>query len=265
MSKKEADSYFADSASWAQDRAESLRSSRRIAWRVAIGASVIAILEALALIIMTPLKKIEPLTLLVDRQTGYVQALKPLDPQLVSSTPALTQSFLVQYVIAREGFDYNTIQSDYRKVALWSNGPARAGYLASMQSANPDSPIARYPRSTVIDVQVKSVTQLNSTTAMVRFDTRRIEAGGSAATQQPWVSIVRYRFTNDPMSVSDRFINPLGFQVLRYRRSMEALPSTQPIASQVPPIAAQPSEGEGAIQPSHYGYPRYVAPDEARP
>ncbi|WP_163366505.1 VirB8/TrbF family protein, partial [Klebsiella aerogenes] len=91
-----------------------------------------------------------PYTLLVDRQTGYVQALKPLDAQQVSANAALTQSFLVQYVIARESFDAAALQSNYRKVSLWSAGEARNAYVAGMQASNPESPLVRLPRMSVV-------------------------------------------------------------------------------------------------------------------
>lgn len=83
-------------------------------------------LLALALVLLTPLKTVEPYTLLVDRQTGFVQAVDPLEPQRISGDAALTQSFLVQYVIARESFDIDSVQSSYRKVSLWSADSARA-------------------------------------------------------------------------------------------------------------------------------------------
>src|SRR3546814_6281119 len=63
----------------------------------------------------------------------FVQQLKPLDAETISADRALTQSFLVQYVIAREGFDIDALQSDYRKVALWSSGSARQTYLSDIQ------------------------------------------------------------------------------------------------------------------------------------
>ena len=222
------DRYFADSRSWGQDRQDGLRDSRRIAWIVAMAAGLIAVCEALALVILMPLKTVQPYTLMVDRQTGFVQAMKPLDAQMVSSDTALTHSFLVQYVIAREGYDYSILQRDYRKVALWSAGTARASYIASMQASNPDSPLARYPRSTSIDVAVKSVTSLNPQSSLVRFETRRRDASGQAGAPQSWASVVRYRYSGEPMSVADRFVNPLGFQVTRYRRSAEVLSAPQP-------------------------------------
>lgn len=218
------DAYFAAGESWARDRRDELLASRRIAWLVAGVAVVTALCEALALLALTPLKTVVPYTLMVDRQTGFVQALKPLDAQTVSADRALTQSFLVQYVIAREGFDRGTVQSDYRKVGVWSAGRARADYIAGMQASNPESPLARLPQSASIDAVVKTVTPLGADTAMVRFDTRRRDVGGQSQPPQSWIAVIRYGYSGAPMTVEDRFVNPLGFQVQRYRRSQEALP-----------------------------------------
>ena len=62
----------------------------------------VALAEAAALMLLMPLKTAVPYTLLVDRTTGFVQALKPLDPNAVTPDQALVQSMLAQYVMARE-------------------------------------------------------------------------------------------------------------------------------------------------------------------
>ena len=233
--------YFEQGGSWAQDRRDGLVKSRRVAWIVASGATAVALCEALALVVLMPLKTVVPYTLMVDRQTGFVQALRPLDAKLVSGDRALTQSFLVQYVIAREGFDRDTVQSDYRKVGLWSAGRARSDYFASMQAANPDSPLARLPQSAIVDVQVKSVTALSNATAMVRYDSRRRDAGGQVQPPQSWVAMIRYGYSGEPLSMADRFVNPLGFQVQRYRRSQEVLPQPEMPTAPVVPLAPDPN------------------------
>lgn len=233
--------YFEQGASWAEDRRDGLVKSRRVAWIVAGSAVAVAVCEALALVVLMPLKTVVPYTLMVDRQTGFVQALKPLDAQLVSGDSALTQSFLVQYVIAREGFDRDTVQSDYRKVGLWSAGRARSDYVASMQAGNPDSPLVRFPQSTIVDVQIKSVTPLSNTSAMVRYDSRRRDAGGQVQAPQSWVAMIRYGYSGEPLSIADRFVNPLGFQVQRYRRSQEILPQPELPTVPVAPLALDPN------------------------
>jgi type IV secretion system protein VirB8 len=221
---KTREGYFREASSWAQDQSASLRASRRVAWIVAGVLAVVAICQALALMLLTPLKTVEPYTLMVDKQTGFVQALQPLEPARVAGDTALTQSFLVQYVIARESFDINALQANYRKVALWSADSARSRYIAAMQPGFPESPLNRYPRSTIVETQVKSVTPMGQGAAMVRYDTRRIDQGGQAQLLGSWVAVIRYRFSGEPMQVEDRYVNPLGFQVTGYRRDPEAVP-----------------------------------------
>jgi len=227
-SREALDAYYREAGSWAEDQQTALRASRRTAWIVASVAVAVAAMLALALMLLTPLKTVEPYTLLVDRQTGFVQALKPLDAQQVSGNTALTQSFLVQYVIARESFDISAVQANYRKVSLWSQGDARTAYIASVQAANPDSPLARLPRTTVIETRVKSVSPLGQNAALVRFDTIRRDAGGRTETPRAWVAVIRYRYSGEPMSLEDRFVNPLGFEVTRYQRNAEAAPPPEP-------------------------------------
>jgi type IV secretion system protein VirB8 len=228
LSREALDAYYHEADSWAKDRREAGTRSRRTAWIVAVGALVVAVCEAVALIALLPLKTVVPYTLLVDRQTGYVQALRPIDAEAIAPDTALTQSFLVQYVVARESFDVDALQNNYRKTAMWSAESARAGYLAGMQASNPDSPLARYPRSTVVETRVKSVSPLGAKAALVRFDTVRRDANGRTEPARPWVAVIRYRFSNEPLATEDRFINPLGFQVLRYSRNPEALPPPEP-------------------------------------
>jgi len=226
--KQNREDYLQAAESWGADRHDELTKSRRTAWIVAGVAAAIALFEALALVFLMPLKTVEPYTLLVDRHTGYVQALNPLEPARVNGDTALTQSFLVQYVIGRENYDVDSVQNDYRKVALWSADRARSDYLALMQASNPASPLARYPRNTVVETQVKSVSPISANVALIRFDTRRRDAAGDWQPAQSWVSTVKYRFTGEPMKQEDRVFNPLGFQVVSYRRDAEMLPAALP-------------------------------------
>lgn len=240
QSREALDAYYAEAESWATDQQDALRASRRTAWIVASAALLVALLEGLALLLLTPLKTVVPYTLLVDRNTGFVQALEPLDPAKVAADTALTQSFLVQYVIARESFDIDTLQADYRKVGLWSAEQARSGYIAGMQISSPQSPLAVYPRTTVVETRVKSVSPVGRNVAMVRFDTVRRDAGGRIEPARPWVAVIRYRYSGEPLRLEDRLVNPLGFQVLRYRRDAEALPP-EPDPMVVQPMATVPA------------------------
>ncbi|HEX8644598.1 MAG TPA: VirB8/TrbF family protein [Allosphingosinicella sp.] len=244
-SRESLDAYYKEAESWSGDRQEDLKKSRKTAWMVAGGACAVALLEGLALVLLVPLKTVEPYTLLVDRNTGFVQAVRPLDAQRVSADTALTQSLLVQYVTQRESFDFDSVQSNYRHVTLWSAENARADYVSGMQASNPQSPLARYPRGTVVEAQVKSVSPVARNVAMVRFDTRLRNPNGEIAPLGAYVAVIRYRFSGEPMRQEDRYANPLGFQVVRYRRDQEALPSPEQLQPQQPatPGLAVPQQG----------------------
>jgi type IV secretion system protein VirB8 len=217
------DEYFERAISWATDRELAQRRTYRLAWGIAGAATLVAVLEAFALMALVPLETVTTRTLLVDRHTGHVQTLDDAE-RGIKPDEALTQSFLLQYVTARESLDLATLPADYRKVALWSADRARASYLAQMPATNPESPMNRYPRGTIVRTHVKSVSLPEAGSAMVRFQTHRTQPNGAAAIVQDWVALVRYRFSGAPMAAEDRFINPLGFQVLSYRVDAEALP-----------------------------------------
>jgi len=243
-SRETLDTYYREAESWASDRQEELRKSRKVAWIVAGVAAAIALLEAGALILLTPLKTVAPYTLLVDRHTGFVQAVRPLDAQQVAGDTALTQSFLVQYVVKRESFDADQVQANYRDVTLWSAEAARTQYIASMQASNPESPLRRYPQGTVVETQVKSVSPVARNVAMVRFETRLRRPDGQTTPIGAYVAVMRYRFSGAPMRQEDRFENPLGFQVVRYRRDQEAL---VPAQQQNQAILQPPAGGQAPV------------------
>jgi type IV secretion system protein VirB8 len=215
---------YAAAASWSADIHGSLRASRRAAWIIAGVAVVVAVLEAVAMAALTPLKTVVPYTILVDRQTGYVQTVQGLKPGPLTEDAAVTQSFLVQYVIARETFDAADLRENYRKIMLWSADNARSAYRQDMAKTNPNSPLVVNAPTTIVQTTIKSVSLLTPTTALVRFETMRREGGAALGEVRNYTAVLSFRFTGAPMRMEDRFTNPLGFQVLSYRRDAETAP-----------------------------------------
>lgn len=248
--------YYEAAESWSEDRNALQDRSRRTAWIVAGIAAAVALFEGIALVLLIPLKREVPYTLLVDRQTGYVEALKPLEQRTLTPDAALTRSFLVQYVIARESFDADSLQENYRKVGLWSAGEAKDRYVSSMQASNPASPLATLPKAARVDVRIRSVSSLRADQALVRFDTVRTDRGSSDQYVENWAAVINFRFSDAGMSADDRLTNPLGFQVVRYRKDPETLPvveETRPVTggggpAVVATAAAAASAQRGASQ-----------------
>lgn len=221
----ERDDYYESARSWAYDRDTALATSRRVAWIIASVATGVAVLEALALVALAPLKTVVPYTVMVDKTTGYSTVVDGTHPQVLKPQSALTQSMLAQYVVARETFDITTIADQYRKIGLWSEGEARTEYLALMPLTNPQSPMNLYPRSAIVTVTVDSVALVSPDTAQVRFVTDRRDGPTAPSTRTAYVAQIRYRFAGEPLAMDDRLVNPLGFEIAHYRRDQEALPA----------------------------------------
>jgi len=231
-------SYYGEATSWALNDVAAARSALRHSRLVGGGVLIIAILEAFALLLLMPLKTVSTLPVLVDRQTGYVEVLRPDGRRELTANAALIQSFLAQYVLARESFDITAAAANYRKVALWSAGDARSQYLTLMPASNPKSPLRVLPRTAIVDTTIKSISPVGPNTALVRFETRRRDEDGRIDAPHAWAAVVAYRFTDAPMSVEDRLVNPLGFQVVRYHRDPEILTPLQPPETAPPPLMA---------------------------
>src|SRR5438477_124391 len=104
-------------------------------------------------------------------------------------------------------YSRETLDGYYAEAASWNRDRVQ-----TMQVSNPQSPLQLYPRTSVVDVRVKSVSPLGPSAALVRFDTVRTDTGAQPQLANSFVAVTRYRYSTAPMSVDDRFANPLGFQ-----------------------------------------------------
>lgn len=216
------DAHHVQTQSWAQDLQAERAASVRLAWRVAAAACLVAVLEAIALVLLTPLKTVVPYTLLVDRRSGYVETVRGLELGPLGENEAVTQAFLAQYVLARETFDAADINDGYQKVAAWSAGRARATWLHAYDRSNAASVLNTVAPTTVISARINNISMLNPTTALVRFETERMDAGDlEPRPDGAWSAVVTFRRSGAPMRMNERLINPLGFQVTEYRRDAE--------------------------------------------
>ncbi len=219
----ERDKYFAAARTWAHGQAQTSARETRIAWRVAACAVLIAVLLAIALLLLVPLKTIQPYVLTVDRQTGAVEPATFLKSGTMSQNEAVMQAQLAGYVMARETFDATDLPQQYHRVQILSSPPVARAYVAEMAASNPTSPLNTLNRGDIVAIKVRSVSLLGAGTAIVRFTGTRIAEGAVTGQPSNYVSAISFGFSGRALRQSDRFDNPLGFQVTRYRRDAEGL------------------------------------------
>lgn len=220
--------YFAEAASWDADRAAQNARSARVAWRVATGACVLTTVAIVALMLLMPLKRVEPFVIRVDNTTGIVDVV----PVFVGKAPiseVVTRYLLDHYLTVCERFNFSTAESDYEECSSF-HAPARhQEWMALWDRTNPSSPLNVHRDGTSVRVQVSSITffERNSGVedlAQVRFvKTTRSGNGGEEISQ--WIATVQYVYASPATDPRMRRWNPLGFKVVDYRTEAEALPA----------------------------------------
>ena len=220
--------YLEESRGLERDYMAEVLRSRQVAWRLAIASSSFLAVALLALLFLTPLKTNTPFVLRVDNVTGHVEVLTTLREQESSYGEVVDSYFLNQYVLNREGYDYNTIQNAYNTTALLSDPEVQREYYALFEGAQARDTVLK-DRAKIV-VQVRSITPTPETgspggTAVVRFSSQLKHNNGSLEPLQNWIATIGYTYKDATMSSMDRRINPLGFQVTSYRVDPETLTS----------------------------------------
>ena len=217
------DEYYAAARSWADGRDSASTRETRMAWRVAAAAGAIALLLAITLALLVPLKSVQPYVLTVDRQTGAVEAPTTLQSGRLSQNEAVIQAQLAGYVIARETFDSTDLPVLYHRVQTMSARPVASAYVAQMAATNPESPLNTLSRGDTVTIKIRSVSLIGEASGLVRFTATRTAVGAASGQSTNYVSAISFGFSGRPLSQADRFDNPLGFQVTRYRRDADGM------------------------------------------
>ena len=215
------EAYYREGQTWEYETYQKLQHSNRRAWFVAGLATLVAVLSLLALVLLLPLKEFAPYVITKDNDTGYVEVTRSLKPGDLSEDEAVTSANIVRCLTAQETFDATDVKENFAAANLCMADLALSNYRARFAKSNPANPVKLYGYDTTVSVQIKSLQLLTPTTAQVRFQTTTTHQGRK--TIEHWVAALTFRYVQKPTSLSDRFKNPLGFQITRYRRDQEIL------------------------------------------
>ncbi len=219
----ERDAYYESARTWAGGQLKAAERQTRIAWRVAAGVGAIALLLTVTLMLLVPLKSVQPYVLTVDRQTGSVEAAASLNDGTLTQNEAVIQAQLAGYVIARETFDSTDLAQQYRRVQVMSSPSVRSAYVAQMAASNPASPLKSLNRGDTVSIEIRSVSLIAEGAALVRYTATRTAEGAGTGQATNHVAAISFGFNGRPLRQADRYENPLGFQVTRYRTDTEGV------------------------------------------
>lgn len=208
--------YLEESRGLERDYLDELVRSKRAAWRAAIAASALVGMALVALVALLPLKRVEGFVVRVDNATGSADLVTMLKDAPAAYGEVVDKYWVNKYVLSRESYDWETLQTAYDTTVLLSSPDVQREYRALYEG-----PAARdkaWGSQTRVLVKVRSITPGTSgNTAMVRFSRRREDGSGAPPAEESLVATVGFRYLAATMREEDRLVNPLGFQVTSFR------------------------------------------------
>lgn len=209
--------YLEEAASWDADRVAQASRSAAVAWRVATAGCLCAIASTVAVVLLVPLKRVEPYLVRVDNSTGVVD-LVPMYTGRAELGEAVTRYFLTRYITVCEQFDYAMAESNYEECGAFNSARLNQSMYATWNKANPGSPLNVHRDGSVDTVRIESVSLLKrangaSDLAQVRYARVEQQAEGSPVRVTHWIASVEYRYGKPPDDPRTRNWNPLGFEV----------------------------------------------------
>jgi len=204
---------------WYADRYQRVLVQRNILALVTLVALVVVLLSTISVARLTPLKSVQPFLIQVDERSGVTQVVNPLQAKEMSENEALRQHFVTNYVRARESYDVSSYGYNFDAVRVMSTPPIFNQYRRLFDPTNKESPVSQHGADYKRYVDFKAITFLNDNTAQVRAAiTEDTRAGRS---EKRYIILLTFDFVKLELTLRDRYMNPLGFQVSNYRLDEE--------------------------------------------
>jgi type IV secretion system protein VirB8 len=154
-------------------------------------------------------KSLEPYVIEVEEKTGIATVVDQLTAQNFTGDQMIRKYFINSFVHAASGYDPKTYKQDVDKVRLFSIPGIYADFRNRINAKELGA-------ESHIDVRIKSVQFTDANTAQIRI-VRQVAAANSDAKTRDEVITMGFYFSPDmSLTMEERLINPLGFQVNKY-------------------------------------------------
>jgi type IV secretion system protein VirB8 len=226
--------YFEEASRWDTDRVAAIERGARLAWLAAAAGWLCAVACGGALMLLMPLKRVDPFVIRVDSSTGVVDVV-PVYAGTASMDESITRYFLTHYITVCERFNFSTAESDYEECGSFHSAQRNQAWAALWNRNNPASPLNVHRDGSQIWTQVQSVSFFKRASgltdlAQVRYLKSELQSAGSQARTSRWIATIQYTYAPPSREPKVRRWNPLGFKVID-------LSSEPEVPGDVPPVS----------------------------
>ena len=124
------------------------------------------------------------------------------------------ESMIIQYINRREAPKFATLEDDMNYVRVMSSDKLYDGYTKSVLSVI--SALRKQGANAKYSINIKSLTYLSANRLKIKFNRILKDDNDQVVSSDEYDLTTTFGFIDNELSVDERMINPLGFQVTSY-------------------------------------------------
>ncbi|MGC1014422.1 virB8 family protein [Pantoea agglomerans] len=213
-------------AKWFETRvAEDYKKKAKSSKRLSIFLGVLLGMSLIANMSLSPLKTVVPYVIRVDKNSGYVDIVKPAENK--SDTPEVAEDkhFIRAYVMAHESYNWASQRANYAFVELTSSAEVFTPYKNFALSKKGFT--EKLGMQQQVQVEINSIVELPRSkqdklsggdssirSYQVRYSQTLLMADGRAvqgAEPTNWISLISVNNSNPAKTEGDEWLNPKGY------------------------------------------------------
>lgn len=217
--------------SWYVDRYEAVLIQRNVLVFIVLGCILSIMAGLMFAIYLNNRKTVEPFVIEISEETGIASVVEQLDVKSLTQEEAFAKYFVSKYVKLREEFDINYYnRAYYQDVRLLSAPNAFSAFRSGLRLSGKEGLLETYGTtlrrqvSLIKSIQFISLSKgAENRLAQVRFRVEDVSADGAVRRSQDKVVMIEFSFVQMNLTIEERYVNPLGFQVYSYKVDEETV------------------------------------------
>ncbi len=154
-------------------------------------------------------KSLEPYVIELEEKTGIATVVDQLTSQNFTGDQVVRRYFINAFVQAASGYDPKTYKADVDKVRLFSSASVYNDFRNRVNARELGA-------DSTINVRIKSIQFTSANTAQIRILRQILLPESSPQNKDEVITMDFYFIPDISLSMEERLINPLGFQVKKY-------------------------------------------------
>ena len=202
--------------SWYSSKYQVVAFQRNILFFISFFAICSVLIAVIFVKQMMASKSLIPYVIEVEEKTGIPTVVEQLNQTSFTADVTLKRYFLYSFLKAAEGYNPGSFKDDYERLMLFTTPAVFRQIQSKINPRNENSPAAKIGNRGMIEVALKSISFPTPNTAVIRFRLRNVGSVYGFENNRDMIADVDFRFANLNLSLEERYVNPLGFQVTKY-------------------------------------------------